>query len=166
MRNWVHNRPYCNKIGTNEPVPVLRSKDFTSFSCPWIRIHKVIESGSNSDPDPQPWRQVMLNVCCTSGNSTAAEWREEWAGWRRHCLAEICFCQGALDLSYYYRAFPFWHFEWWPVKPGSPRILLRLGFKLESEFERSHRELPSSFRDPDHFRSRSGFLTLIWAHRK
>jgi hypothetical protein len=32
---------------------LLRSA-FFSFSYPWIRIPKIIESGSSVDPDPQP----------------------------------------------------------------------------------------------------------------
>jgi hypothetical protein len=36
----------------------------SSFSCPWIRIriHKVTESGSNPDPDPQPWLKSIIKI--------------------------------------------------------------------------------------------------------
>jgi hypothetical protein len=49
------------------------------------------------------------------------------------------------------------------VKNGffNASILLRLGFKFESETEKITPQLPSYFRDPEHFRSRSGFPSLI-----
>jgi hypothetical protein len=68
LRIRFHNRTFEDKslfqntIGTKLYYFVLLSyknaqSPFPSFSYPWIRIriHKIIESGSNPDTDPQPW---------------------------------------------------------------------------------------------------------------
>jgi hypothetical protein len=55
---WIHNKPFVIKL--------KKCTKMCSFLAPGpgfririrVRIHKVIESGYNPDPDPQTWTKV------------------------------------------------------------------------------------------------------------